>query len=256
MQGDEKMHKIFWDMGMVAMLTSDIDAANHKHWMLQLFYMPEGKMNLKVGSEIIQGKLLVVNQNRMHSFQTNGSIHFSMLITPGTELCEHLTHAFLEDRDYYDFSLMVDEKLEKAFQELVNDSTVNHYKQFKNLLLHTFHLEECEVLHENESRIAMAMKLVENENLSIQELAEQLALSPSRLAHLFKEETKTPLKSFLLLNQMFIAFEKLFQGESITDAALESGFDSPSHFAATTKKMMGESPSKSLKDSEFLKVYL
>lgn len=249
------MHKIFWDMGMVAMLTSNIDAADHEHWMLQLFYMPEGKMNLTVGSKTLQGKLIVVNQNCTHSFQTNDSIHFSMLITPGTELCEHLTHAFLENRDYYDFSLMADEKLEKTFQELVNDSTVDNYKKFRNLLFHTFHLAECEESHENESRIAMVMSLLSKENLSIQELADKLALSPSRLSHLFREETKTPLKSFLVLNQMFIAFEKLFQGKSITEAALDAGFNSPSHFAATTKKMMGESPSKSLKDSEFLKVY-
>lgn len=50
------------------------------------------------------------------------------------------------------------------------------------------------------------------------------------------------------------AFELLFCGESITDEAMRGGFDSPSHFAATTKKMMGMPASFSLKDSEFLKV--
>lgn len=34
---------------------------------------------------------------------------------------------------------------------------------------------------------------------------------------------------------------------------MSAGFDSPSHFAAVTKKMMGICASKSLKHSEFLK---
>ena len=36
-----------------------------------------------------------------------------------------------------------------------------------------------------------------------------------------------------------IICDNKFDGKTITDAAMLSGFDSPSHFAATTKRMMG-----------------
>ncbi len=249
------MHTIIWDMGMVSMLTSDIDATEHKHWMLQLFYIPEGKMHLNVEGEALDGKLFIVNKNCIHSFRTENNLHFSMLITPGTQLCEHLTHAFLKDEPYYDFSNFVDSELSTCFDEFIKKVTEGSYRRFKEALEDVFSLEACQKSHENEERIAQIMQVFGKGDMDIESLADELALSPSRLAHLFKEETGTPLKSFIVLNKMFLAFQLLFSGKSITDAAMEAGFDSPSHFAATTKKMMGESPSRSLKDSDFLKVY-
>jgi len=42
---------------------------------------------------------------------------------------------------------------------------------------------------------------------------------------------------------------------NITDAALNAGFDSPSHFAATSKKLTGMSATNISKDSVFLKAF-
>ena len=89
---------------------------------------------------------------------------------------------------------------------------------------------------------------------AIAQFAYKIALSPSRLSHLFKEQTGMPLKSYIMLHQMERAFIGLLGGKSITEAALNAGFDTPSHFAATTKRLMGMYASLSLKDSEFLKV--
>ena len=89
---------------------------------------------------------------------------------------------------------------------------------------------------------------------SVDELSKKINLSSSRLAHLFREQIGMPLKSYILLHQVTKVFELLLNGTSITDAALMAGFDTPSHFAATTKKMMGMPARLSSKDSEFLKV--
>ena len=63
-----------------------------------------------------------------------------------------------------------------------------------------------------------------------------------------------PLKSYIMLHQVERAFIKLLCGKNITEAALEAGFDSSSHFSATVKRMMGIPASLSTKDSVFLKV--
>lgn len=75
------------------------------------------------------------------------------------------------------------------------------------------------------------------------------------LSHLFREQTGVSLKSYILLHQMEKAFIELLNGATITQAAMEAGFDSPSHFAATVKRMMGMPARLSLKDSRFLKVH-
>ena len=53
---------------------------------------------------------------------------------------------------------------------------------------------------------------------------------------------------------MQTAFLALLNGKNITEAAMLAGFDSPSHFATVTKKMMGMPASISVKNSVFLKV--
>lgn len=88
---------------------------------------------------------------------------------------------------------------------------------------------------------------------SVESVSSVLALSPSRLAHLFKEQTGMPLKSYLVMHRLMHAYSLLFQGKNITEAAMRSGFDSPSHLAMLNKKLTGVTASSILKNSEFLK---
>ena len=86
-------------------------------------------------------------------------------------------------------------------------------------------------------------------------LADMVSLSRSRLSHLFREQVGIPLKSYIQFHQMQKAFFALLSGKTITEAAMLANFDSPSHFAAVTKRMMGMPASLSSKNSVFLKVY-
>ena len=90
---------------------------------------------------------------------------------------------------------------------------------------------------------------------AIEKYADTLCLSSSRLSHLFSEKTGISLKSYLTLHQLQRAFRAILQGSSITDAAMNAGFDSPSHFASTAKRLMGLPARATVKDSEFLKVF-
>ena len=50
------------------------------------------------------------------------------------------------------------------------------------------------------------------------------------------------------------AYEYMFERKSITRAALEAGFDSPSHFAAANRRLTGMTANQTFKNSRFLKV--
>lgn len=70
-------------------------------------------------------------------------------------------------------------------------------------------------------------------------LCSNVCLSKSRLSHLFKENLGISLSRYLAWEKMrkgYILFQKY---ENITEAAVMAGFDSPSHFAATCKRMFG-----------------
>lgn len=109
-----------------------------------------------------------------------------------------------------------------------------------------------------DDRIKDLLHYIENCNCdehSISSFANMVSLSPSRLSHLFREQVGIPLKSYIQLHQMQKAFLALLNGRSITEAAILANFDTPSHFAAVTKRMMGIPASVSLKNSVFLKVF-
>lgn len=70
-------------------------------------------------------------------------------------------------------------------------------------------------------------------------LCSSVCLSKSRISHLFKENLGVSLSRYLSWEKMrkgYIHFQKY---GNITDAAIMAGFDSPSHFAATCKRMFG-----------------
>ena len=82
------------------------------------------------------------------------------------------------------------------------------------------------------------------------QLCAKVCLSPSRLSHLFKEYVFISLHRYLAMDKLrkgYIHFQKY---GNITEASMRAGFDSPSHFAATCKRMFGISFSEFVKGSE------
>jgi len=81
----------------------------------------------------------------------------------------------------------------------------------------------------------------------MERLCTEVCLSESRLSHLFKEQMGIALGRYLVLEKMKKGYLQYVQTGNITNAALNAGFDSPSHFAATCKRMFGISFSEFIK---------
>jgi len=78
-------------------------------------------------------------------------------------------------------------------------------------------------------------------------LCSETYLSESRLSHLFKGQMGIALGRYLVLEKMKKGYLHYCNTGNITEAALNAGFDSPSHFAATCKRMFGISFSEFIK---------
>lgn len=264
------MHKIFLDAGQVSMLTNQIDVSEHKHWMLQLFFCPNRRLDLRVNGEAVNGTCILVGADAVHRFTTGDILHYSMLIEATSDMALQMKKQYLQENPFANLSEIVTEELVEAFQEFALAPELNIYHQFIQKLYEALHMKES-MKHNYDERICKLFKLLNQVEygtgdfledgkqkmelgMCVSELAKALCLSSSRLAHLFKEETGIPLKSYLVLQKIYDAFYYLLKGDSITDAAMKAGFDSPSHFAATTKSMMGTSARIAIKDSDFLKV--
>lgn len=80
-------------------------------------------------------------------------------------------------------------------------------------------------------------------NVTLDEVAAHVFLSPGRFRHLFVEQTGMGLRPYVLWRRFILAWDLLTQGESISAAAHRAGFADAAHFTRTSNQMFGFPPS-------------
>lgn len=76
-------------------------------------------------------------------------------------------------------------------------------------------------------------------DLSVAEAARRSYLSESRFSHLFHEQVGISFAGYVIQNRIFHAYRNIHLGMNITDAAVEAGFSSASHFATVHRQRFG-----------------
>jgi AraC-like DNA-binding protein len=79
--------------------------------------------------------------------------------------------------------------------------------------------------------------------LTLEEVAQEAFLSPSRFRHLFVEQTGMALRPYILWRRFLRVWELLTAGESLSTAAHEAGFADAAHLSRTSRSMFGFPPS-------------
>jgi AraC family transcriptional regulator len=79
------------------------------------------------------------------------------------------------------------------------------------------------------------------------ELAAAVALSPSRLEHLFSSEMGVPMQRYLLWQRLRRAVQELADGSSVTHAAHSAGFSDTAHLSRTFRRLLGFTPSSAFR---------
>lgn len=78
-----------------------------------------------------------------------------------------------------------------------------------------------------------------DEDLSLDEVATYVGLSPGRTRHLFVQETGLPFRTFILWLRLTRALEIFAGGASLTEAAHGAGFADSAHLSRTFRRMFG-----------------
>ncbi len=97
-----------------------------------------------------------------------------------------------------------------------------------------------------DTRIDKVVQLIKDDisqSYSIEELAARVNLSPTRLVHLFKEQTGVPIRRFRQWNHMKAVAACVAAGGTLTEAALRAGFSDSAHFSRAFRNMFGLKPS-------------
>lgn len=249
------MLKVFWDTDNIGFISDKLNAVSHSHCVLQIFLSFDDPLQITVGNNRVSGKCVIVNKNVLHSVIGDGKVKLSILLEPTSGFVSKLISKIKGDYLVFDKENIA--TLQQKATELINATDKEQYAVFvADIAAYLGVDRSAKVLDERIIRILETLQNCHCYDHTIKSLADYVCLSSSRLSHLFREQTGVPLKSYIMFHQLGKAFTALLNGKNVTDAAMLAGFDSPSHFAATVKKWMGMPVSQSIKDSEFLKVFI
>lgn len=98
----------------------------------------------------------------------------------------------------------------------------------------------------SDERILRAVEYIDTHldgDLTLNALASQVFLSPSRFRHLFVEQVGVGLRPFVLWRRLMRSWELAMEGVSLSAAAHRAGFADSSHLARTSRRMIGTAPS-------------
>lgn len=77
---------------------------------------------------------------------------------------------------------------------------------------------------------------------TLEELADGIGISPSRLRHTFKEQTGLPISRYVLWMRLRAALLHALEGATMAESAQEAGFSDAAHFTRTCRQMFGLPP--------------
>lgn len=106
-------------------------------------------------------------------------------------------------------------------------------------------------------RVARALEVIRQKDvrsMPLEEAARAVFLSPSRFAHLFKEEIGLPFRRYLLWRKLSRAMTEFGRGSNLTDAAYVAGFSDSAHLTHTWRQMFGISPSIMMGKARFYEI--
>ncbi|MFC4307167.1 helix-turn-helix domain-containing protein [Cohnella boryungensis] len=233
-----------------------IEADSHKHSFVQVTLSLGLAYEIEIGGECFRCSGIAIDSNVVHRLNGLGQPLLLLLMDSTSDLAAcfkrriggHSLYVFPEEM------LDTTSEFARGNYQAIGDSA--SYTSFLLQLLRLLGVDYIQrtVKDRRIAEVIHLLKECDSSEHSVGAFSEQVNLSDSRLSHLFKENTGISLSGYLTLHKLQKAIYLIFAGRSITDAALTAGFDSPSHFAATGKKLLGMTAKEIRKDSVFLKV--
>ncbi|UNK19388.1 AraC family transcriptional regulator [Paenibacillus sp. N3/727] len=237
-------------------ISNTIDAEEHRHSFLQVTISLEDEFDIDVEEQSLICSGIIINSNVVHRLKGAGHPLMLLLMDSTSEMAASFKR-YIEGQTYHVFPPgMMKTIREFVPKEYPGVKDTDSYLSFLGQLMKLMGVEHVNTAIVD-PRIREFIQLIKDctdSEHSVSLYARQMGLSNSRLSHLFKENTGISLSGYMLLHKLQKATYFMFKGLSITDAAMAAGFDSPSHLAATSKRLLGMTAKDIRKDSVFLKV--
>lgn len=243
----------------VLTLTQHIAMPEHQHHALQLTIAREGSFCAHVGGASFTTRALLIGSNQPHATPTCTGVLINFLLEPEGEVGRQWTHALLNDSPIHVIAPHMLEALQPLL-DLIDIHAQLPAEQVQTLfdtltLQLTTPVSAAPPRDERITQALSALLALDEKRISAEALASSLALSESRLLHLFKAEMGTTLRAFLLWLRFGRALQAVWAGATMTEAAYEAGFADAAHLSRTAAQIFGRPLNSLFKNPEQYRVY-
>lgn len=216
------------------------DADFHAHHAIQITASLAGALTLTSAEESLSAPVLAVAADARHKFDAHGLLAF-IFVEPESRLGRGLTEALFGGRalvaiDRPDIARLL-EPLRATFDvQPGKGALLDAGRAVAEALAPGF---QARLPDPRIQRIINHAAAHLEEPLSLSGASAGVHLSPSRLRHLFVEQTGLAFKTYLLWLRLVSAVTVYSEGRSLTEAAHAAGFSDSAHFSRIFKRTFG-----------------
>lgn len=244
-----------WDGGFLLLGQSVGVVPPHAHHAIQIVITVEGDVSIRGKRGDWQAaRAVIVRPDVEHSFDGGGAVGAMFFVDP-----ESLEGAWLQMSLRRDITVVPPTRVASCVTEL------------KRLLADPFAAMEVGALvnycvqslctgvapgRRLDSRITRVLDAIRRSDevrMSVDDAAALAFLSPSRFAHLFKQQLGLPFRRYLLWRKLARAMLVIGRQETISTAAHEADFADAAHLTRTFYQMFGIPPSLLMR-GEFIEI--
>ena len=242
-----------WDGGFLALGKSEGIVPLHAHHAIQVVIALEGSVATKgVGGDWRESRGVIVRHDAEHTFDGRGANGAMIFVDP-----ESSEGVWLRTMLADDITVVPDARTDpcvaalRKFCEQPFESL-----EIRELIRHCV-LSLCAgapPARRPDARITKvldAIRASDDLRLSLEDAAELAFLSPSRFAHLFKQQVGLPFRRYILWRKLARAMLAIGRERTIAAAAHTAGFADAAHLTRTFHQMFGIPPSVMMRGDFF-----
>lgn len=238
-------HWYLWDGGYFLVGRGEGLVPPHAHHAIQIVIVIDGDAGLAgEDGNWRTGRGFIVRPDVVHSYKPNGALSMMMFVDPeslegvwlGTSLREDIT--LVPETRHAACRAELRRFVEQPFESMAIRELIKHCVE----ALCTG-VPPSRRLDERVTRVLTAIRGSNELRISIEEAAAKAFLSPSRFAHLFKQQVGLPFRRYMLWRKLTRAMLVIGRGQTISTAAHEADFADAAHLTRTFYQMVGLAPS-------------
>ena len=234
-----------WEGGFLLIGQAQGVVPEHSHHAIQIVISLDKPFAVRGQQENwIEGRGIVVRPDAVHSFNCNGAFGAMLFVDP-----ESSEGVWLRTLLAQNITIVPDARLASSVAELrafVDQPFAGI--EIGALIRHCVHAlnpgpPPMRRLDPRVTKVLNRIQASDDLRISLDAAAEMAFLSPSRFAHLFRQQVGLPFSRYMLWRKLTRAMVAIASERTIADAAQAADFADAAHLTRTFYQMVGMAPS-------------